>query len=846
MGVLRVSEVLSLSLCLAMSAAGQQFVNPDAALNGAVGVLEVGDSNGDGLADAYVNGISGRRIALGLPGGGFAPPLAAISPTGVPATARVRAFADVTGDGRDDLVLTVPGAVEIFVAVAQVDGTFADVVSSPLKSAVAALVASDVDGDGRLDVWYGEVLGTRATLLLSNGDGTFTSELQVAVPKRPVELVFADVSGDGRPDLISLSQGATSLETIPAVALATANGFSAAQPLVDPPTLVTQLRVADLTGDGVNDIGALTIASPFAPPNEPLAYVYVGGADIATQPPTSLAGEQADVWQLADLDADGTVDVITLEAAASKVVVRELLDGETLSEGRTVGIGSFAVASLTVTDADRDGALDIITGSTRGTLRANRGLGDGTFTPGLAATMPSFSNVSTAGDLDGDGLADVVTARSTIDGATLELHRGLLGPGFAEPERFTTTLPVEALALRDVDGDSDLDVVAWLGVVSAQSGIATLLNDGGALADPVEQVVDGMLRAPAFGDVTGDGLADVTVFPRSLAGGDVLRFVSLGDGTYDVVNVGVSEGSAVASIVGNVDDIPPLDVIAIAPVIGDPPAVIVVTGAGIAAAGTAVDVDPVSIAGGDWNGDGLTDFVAGRLGPGFEVRLNLGGGFFEVTGFLTETLAVGGFSVNDVDGDGDLDVTAAERGAPNEGDFGRLSVWLNDGEGEFEAGDVTILDQAAHDVVLIDIDEDSKLDAVVTSGDEFVVLTNADATWTARGQSLAGSTGFSRLDGIGPLTSRAEVTLHVRRATPGAVLALVIGFSEVAAPLKGGVLVPSPDIIITGLVTDAAGEFTLASTLPPSFPVDVEIALQAWQLGGGHIAATTAVLGVTH
>ena len=48
--------------------------------------------------------------------------------------------------------------------------------------------------------------------------------------------------------------------------------------------------------------------------------------------------------------------------------------------------------------------------------------------------------------------------------------------------------------------------------------------------------------------------------------------------------------------------------------------------------------------------------------------------------------------------------------------------------------------------------------------------------------------------------------------------ALVVGFSELAAPFKGGVLVPNPDIVIAGLPTDGAGSWTALLTAADGAP----------------------------
>jgi hypothetical protein len=56
----------------------------------------------------------------------------------------------------------------------------------------------------------------------------------------------------------------------------------------------------------------------------------------------------------------------------------------------------------------------------------------------------------------------------------------------------------------------------------------------------------------------------------------------------------------------------------------------------------------------------------------------------------------------------------------------------------------------------------------------------------------------------------------------------VTGFSFLAAPLLGGVLGPSPDIVSFGLTSDATGGLQLSTTWPPGVPPATSLWLQMW------------------
>jgi hypothetical protein len=118
--------------------------------------------------------------------------------------------------------------------------------------------------------------------------------------------------------------------------------------------------------------------------------------------------------------------------------------------------------------------------------------------------------------------------------------------------------------------------------------------------------------------------------------------------------------------------------------------------------------------------------------------------------------------------------------------------------------------------------------------------------WVALGGALAGSAGTPALAGEGILQPGKAFRLELAQAAAAAPVALVVGLSAANLPFKGGVLVPSIDRLISGLVTNGSGQLTLASTWPAGFPVGFEVLVQAWIADAGGpegFAASNAVKG---
>ena len=120
--------------------------------------------------------------------------------------------------------------------------------------------------------------------------------------------------------------------------------------------------------------------------------------------------------------------------------------------------------------------------------------------------------------------------------------------------------------------------------------------------------------------------------------------------------------------------------------------------------------------------------------------------------------------------------------------------------------------------------------------------------WLHLWNGLYGSHGIPLLEGAGDLTPGSETTLSLSHAREGSNAALVIGFSGVSAPLKGGVLVPAPDVIIFGASVDAGGTLSFAAPWPPGFPSGITTYFQWWindPTGVSGFAASNALSGTT-
>jgi uncharacterized repeat protein (TIGR03803 family) len=272
----------------------------------------VADVNGDGKADLIMlNG--GAGIVSVMPGNGdgtFQGPQT--YPTGGDLVHGVKplavAVADINGDGKPDLVVANGGSNyydgNVNVLLNNGDGTLqapetligSDPFGRPFEP--ESLAVADVSGDGKPDIVIGTALVTgyyfnpgKILLLQNDGSGSFPSAQQVAGLGGGGDVALADLNGDGKADIVVGNGGDVTL------ALNNGDGTFTNDLALLPGVGGTVAFGADLTGSGKVD--DLVVSSPGAntvnvllgvPPvytidtNPPVVQSFVGTTTTTTDP----------------------------------------------------------------------------------------------------------------------------------------------------------------------------------------------------------------------------------------------------------------------------------------------------------------------------------------------------------------------------------------------------------------------------------------------------------------------------------------------------------------------------------------------------------------------------------
>lgn len=117
-------------------------------------------------------------------------------------------------------------------------------------------------------------------------------------------------------------------------------------------------------------------------------------------------------------------------------------------------------------------------------------------------------------------------------------------------------------------------------------------------------------------------------------------------------------------------------------------------------------------------------------------------------------------------------------------------------------------------------------------------------TAQSQGGASPGTNGEPFLSALGTFQPGEPVSLRLNQALAGSLATLVIGFSAVGLPFKGGVLVPAPDLLVAGLSTGTQGHVFLPSSWPPNAPSGAGLLVQFWVVDGSAVGGLASSAGV--
>lgn len=369
----------------------------------------------------------------------------------------------------------------------------------------------------------------------------------------------------------------------------------------------------------------------------------------------------------------------------------------TFGKATTYPTGGLEPNGSRVGDVNGDGIPDVLTGNLESdNVSIFLGKGNGTFEAATRIPAGDGANGVNIGDFNEDGFTDIVVTNFEGDSVSVFLADGR--GSFLTPKTFTGIDAPTGIQVEDFNKDRNQDIVVT--TQSIGNTIITLLGNGNGDFSQVTTPATGAIGTVAA-DFNRDSILDLAT----------TQFIS---GSYtSFISVYLGNGTGGFSVPAQFN-----------------------TG------GNATGMTK-----GDFNNDGRIDLVtSNRDSDNIAILLGNGNGTFDSPILLDAGDGPGGRGVADLNKDGFDDIVVGNNNSNN------LLVFLGKGKAQFASPiDLPTGGSNPRGVSLVDLDDDNDLDIVVPNRDSsnISVIKNTSLIGNNRNNTLNGNNKANFINGVG-------------------------------------------------------------------------------------------------
>jgi len=314
-------------------------------------------------------------------------------------------LADINGDGRPDLVSwreesgDAQGTFQV--ALGEAGGGFGAASTYQAANAVDFIVAGSSNSDGFQDLYVSAAIGAHCVeIWLGHADGKLTPATDTGIPECMGSIAIGDLNGDGETDLVTILGNTYG----PTVFLADANGAFHVGTTYPALRGASRILVRDWNGDGFPDLVLLSHLLT--------VYLNMGNGTFEDGMDCGVSTPEPKQVVIEDFNRDKHMDVAA--GMGNSVAVLLGMGGCEFQPMAEYPL-SASISALVQGDLNGDGIEDLVAQTSDGNISLLRGEADRTFQVVLLSTgsVPGESPVLLVGEVTGDGKADIVFVPGT-------------------------------------------------------------------------------------------------------------------------------------------------------------------------------------------------------------------------------------------------------------------------------------------------------------------------------------------------------------------------------------------------------------------------------------------------